>query len=226
MEVALDGYHKRHDRAELNALSERLLWSQSVWASYPRITADTGKVTVTTETGQHLVVTRNGFYGIATASKARWALAEGATLNLGHQPGENREPSNLAQRVYVKTRDTLDGESYRSLPIAQHRARYEATLRGGALPFSTVERWRQFRFETLQREFFNWRRWRGAPPPPPAAWLAHFPHLGRLPHQLDLARHAQRRGTRPNTEPDAELKRHAVNALRRLTRDQGRVPKK
>lgn len=226
MEIAFDGYHRRHDRAALNTLAERLLWTQSVWASYPRITADPAKIVVTTETGRHEVKTRPDFFGIATVSKARWALAEGFTLNLGHQPGEDREGGDLTQRTYVKMSDSLDGESYRGLPHDKHRARYEATLRGSCLPFATVGQWQRFRFESLARQFFTWRKWRGAPVPPPAAWLAHFPHLGRMAHQLDRARVAQRRGTRPGTEPDAELNRHALNALRRLTRDQMRPPKR
>jgi hypothetical protein len=219
-EITLDGYHV--DRDALTSLAEHLLWNHSTWASYPRITADPGRVVVRTETGKHVVKTLPGFFGLASASKAHWALDEGATLNLGHQPGERPDACDFAQRIYVKTHDSGNGESYRKLPAAQHRARYEVTLRGKHLPFTTIDQWRLFRFETLQREFFNWRRWKGAPLPPAAAWLAQFPHLGRMSHRLEQARVGRRRGNRRGTEPDSELNRCARNALRRLTREQGR----
>lgn len=198
IEIAFDAYSIDHDRAALVDMTEAMLWRQTLWASHPRITSPLGS------------------NGVATTAKARRGIEEGWTHNAGDADGE------LAQRWYLKSYDTQPGEPFIALPIAEHRARSEVTLRGVRRPFTTMAGWRECQFETLRTPYFSWRVGENAAGlvDTMPEWVRAFPSLGLI--DGSERRRKDRRKTRSGTRPDSTLQQAAKNALERLTRQQRR----
>jgi len=92
---------------------------------------------------------------ILSADQALAGILEGLSANQGLQPGNNGndrgDPFRL--RWYLKTRDTVGGIAYADLDQRNFSARMEATLLDECAPFSTIEEWRNFKFQSLSRIF-------------------------------------------------------------------------
>ncbi|MBB1075762.1 hypothetical protein HUU62_15235 [Rhodoferax sp. 4810] len=87
--------------------------------------------------------------------QALTALQSGLTINQGKAPNDetgDRGDSHRG-RHYVKTNDTRDGIPYAPLPPKDFSARSEKTLIDADVPFTTIEEWRNFRYESLSRRF-------------------------------------------------------------------------
>jgi hypothetical protein len=139
------------------------------------------------------------------------ALGDGLTINAGIRGGD------YEARYYVKTTDSIAGESYATLPANLHRARMEVALRGSQLPFDNLEAWGRFNFGTLAR-YFALRV--AAPSSVDPAWMSKIPQLGR-PVDHDRAA-AHKRTNRRGTRADADWAPMARNALRVMQRAQRR----
>lgn len=201
IEVALDAYHVAGDDQALQRLACDLFTRQGLMPRSdigPRVCppGDAGSTAAAAATP--LIISRG--------------LENGWTINHGQRGGE------FERRWYVKRHDSLPSQPYRPLPAVQHRARSEVTLRGARLPFTTLAEWGAFRFETLRHPYFAWRL--------PTGDLRQLPPSMGLRRRLGRVEGAERSGERRktlrNTVPDAELHRHAKNALERLTRRQRR----
>lgn len=139
------------------------------------------------------------------------ALVDGLTINAGIRGGD------YEARYYVKTTDSIGGESYASLPANLHRARMEVVLRGSLLPFDNLEAWRLFNFGTLAG-YFALRV--AAPSSADPTWMSKIPQLGR-PVDHDRAA-ARKRTNRRGTRADANWAPLARDALRVMQRAQRR----
>lgn len=198
IEVSFDAYSTGQDQAALVQMTEAMIWTQTLMASVPRICPTFDRP------------------GISSKKNIRRALQSGWSINAGDVG------SAFAQRWYVKSKDSLGGDSHAPLPTVEHRARAEVTLRGSRLPFTTLADWRQFRFETLRTPYFSWRLPRESArtmhtlPP----WLEQFKSLGRV--EGSARGRKDRRKTKPGTMPNSVLQQKAKNALERLTRLQRR----
>lgn len=198
IEVSLDLYHREHDR---QALAEMALHLFRHHARPPTQAPGTGPR-----------ITEPGHFRFADGGRdSLQALVEGFTINAG------TEGADYKARYYVKTSDSINGEVYVELPPAEHRARIEVTLRGAALPFSTLEAWRSFKFESLARTF-GMRAL--LPAQASDSWLAKIPRFGRPVELSKIAAHE--RSTRPGTRADSAWAHVARNALRVLTRSQAK----
>jgi hypothetical protein len=199
IEVSFDAYSNTQDRSALIAITEEMIWTQSLLASPARLCPYFDKP------------------GVANRGAVRRLLEDGSgTFNAGDKS------SDFAQRWYLKTYDSRGGESYTRLPAAEHCARAEVTLRGSRLPFTTLKDWREFRFETLRTPYFSWRvpheSVRLAHTLPP--WMEQFRSLGLV--EGSARRRMDRRKSKPGTRPNFVLQQYAKNALERLTRQQRR----
>jgi hypothetical protein len=77
----------------------------------------------------------------------------------GYQIGIGDKTADRYQHGYYKQTDGKDENGIPSqLDAKDHRPRFEIRLRGGGLPFSEWNDWRNFRFESLRREYFNFRK--------------------------------------------------------------------
>lgn len=167
----------------------------------------------------------NAAGGAIIAPRAREALdglVAGYTLHLGETRPGVEDP--FATRWYVKAHDTQPhGAPHADLPLVEHRARMEATLRGTLCPFRTLGNWRTFRFETLTCHFAQVARKPSAPNLSvenqqtlnvlQASGYGH--RLGRPADSLKAAQH-RRQGLR-TTRADSALNKRIHDALRRLT---------
>lgn len=156
-------------------------------------------------------ITGSGHYNAAALQgQVKRALRDGLSINLG-QPGDD-----FVMRCYVKRTDTqTPGHAYTALLQKQHRARLEATLKGSRLPFSNVEEWRAFRFETLAPCFAQVRQ--NVSDNELAALMQD--QIGQLGRPEDEAKRAQhRRTSRKDTCRDSALNKRIADALRALTR--------
>lgn len=79
-------------------------------------------------------------------------LGAGRVINIGEFGGKFRkkQADPVTMRFYAKT---TDGNGETNLPVDQWRSRWEITLRGGAMPFSTIAEARGFKFEKLSKYF-------------------------------------------------------------------------
>lgn len=204
IEIAFDAYHETSSVEKLTQMTADLFWRQSVvpnGALRPRLCPPS-------DSGQ-------GVDYAILIDTVRRRLKEGWTINAGDKGAD------YSRRWYLKRHDTLNGESYALLPKGRWRARSEITLKGNSLPFTTIDGWRAFRFETLLSRHFSWRRTTvDRLVPRSAAWLAL---VGRPLGVKAGVKRKDRRKTRPGTQVDGELRQQAKNALERLTRHQGRV---
>lgn len=75
-------------------------------------------------------------------------------MAMGWQHMRGDKGSDCCQHAYAKVTD----HNKKPLPIDQHRARIEITLRGDELPCSTLEEWKNHRFEKLAKPYFTYRK--------------------------------------------------------------------
>jgi len=195
VEVALDAYpckaENRHDQLAFGALY--MLRHQA------RPPAGTPRITVP------------GRYRAGVQQRdALGALRDGLSINTGALNSPH------SSRCYVKTSDSKPGKpAYQSLADpAEHRARLEVTLRDSACPFSTVNEWRAFRFETLAEHFAMVLPVDTASPLTGQMydWVTQ---LGRPAD--DEKKQSHRRQSRPATRRDSGLNQRIRNALTALT---------
>lgn len=122
----------------------------------------------------------------------------------------------ITQRIYAKTTDRVDVR----LPIGEWRARMEVTLSGSALPFTSLEDARAFRFESLTNRWFRFRR--------PSEDLDDMPIMVRLARNrmpiLGTRTDHGRLRYGSTTRADRRLNGLAYEALRNLTARMSRVP--
>ena len=135
-------------------------------------------------------------------------------LLLGHSVQSGELNADDRSRYYIKRQDTVEEGQYLRLPEAEHRPRYERTLTGGMCPFSTIDAWKGFRFETLARLFALRLRDR-TPATPLISAMAPWMRLGRVEDDGKRLRHMRvtARGTRADARANSEVR----DALRRLT---------
>ncbi|MCO5105051.1 MAG: hypothetical protein M9919_13725 [Burkholderiaceae bacterium] len=138
------------------------------------------------------------------------ALADGYSLFIGDKDAID------AARGYCKTYDTGDGKRYAPLAPGQHCARLERRLLGNDCPFTTLQGWRDFKFESLAGHFAMVRA-TDAPHPLIATLRDQWgPSLGTP--DSHAKRTAHRRQSAPATAPDAVVNARIRQALRDLTK--------
>lgn len=155
--------------------------------------------------------------------EALTALQRGLTINQGKAPNDEagERGDSHRGRYYVKTRDTQDGVAYAPLPPELYRARSEKTLLDQDVPFKTIEEWRNFRYESLSRQFEL-----VAPNPPTSSLVGlmqeretqfgfnadEICEQPRHPEAMAQSRepgyrHKFRRGTRPDTQLNEKIRK-------------------
>ena len=189
IEVSLDCY-ARHPSAygQLPAMTAHLYRSCTHFVSENRRFSSRGP---------------GGVEGIRNRPQLERMFAADRVLEVGN----TRE--NERQRFYFKTKD--EGNS---LPQHCHRARYEITLSGCALPFSSLDDAQSYSFQKLAR-YFKFRR---QPPTSQShAQIArsHAPQYGERAERRLADR--SRRLYSPSTVADVALNRLTYEALRNLT---------
>jgi hypothetical protein len=92
---------------------------------------------------------------ITSANQALAGILEGLSANQGRQPRKstNDRGDTFRLRWYLKTRDTVGGTAYADLDQKHFSARMEATMLDECVPFSTIEEWQNFSFQSLSRTF-------------------------------------------------------------------------
>ena len=191
IEVALDLFHADQDPQALVAACLHMFRHRSrIPAARPRITEF-----------KHYRIAAH----VGDISRA---LADGWSINTPKSAG-----LSYAARYYVKMFDSINGAAYTRLPLHQHRARMESILVGGDLPFTTIEGWREFKFQKLA-PFFALRL---ATPSAPLAALMQdqLAQLGTPYNQAKVSGH--RRQTRRGTMADSAWGERMRVALRGLT---------
>lgn len=162
---------------------------------------------------------------LRVAANDRAAVNSGAVLYFRDIQRAATEPASFhsgnaalghEQRVYLKTKDTKPGKEYALLPANMHRARFETTFRGKHLPFTTLEGWQTFKFESLRKGYF---RWRIVEQEPPIAEASPIPLIRRLSRSEPGIN--RRKGV-SGTKVDQDFGQVVKNALERLTRAQAR----
>ncbi|WP_250498879.1 hypothetical protein [Caballeronia sp. GAWG1-5s-s] len=136
--------------------------------------------------------------------RTRVLIAADRVLNIGNNTDD------LSQRVYFKTVDDKQ-----LLPTTEHRARMELTLKGGAMPFATLQAAREFDFTALA-SYFKFRTLRGGLHPVQAIVADAAPQIGERASR----RRQSDRSTRmysSMTRADSALNSRAWKALDRLT---------
>jgi hypothetical protein len=135
---------------------------------------------------------------------------DSCTRYIGNHGSDTIPADPVAQRIYVKTID--QGQE---LPPELHRARYEITLTGSGLPFSTLQQAAAFKFETLA-SWFKWRMLKGGLEPLQLAVVNASGQIGA--RRVVKLRAGGRREFDRRTVADTELNTRAHDALRALTR--------
>ena len=197
IEVALDAYIEGSDHQALAQAAMHFLRHQAhPPAGLPRIT---GKGYV---------------HEPKTPQEALQALShEKISINMGKKGADH------TARVYVKNYDSMDGVQYAPLPPEQWRARFENTLQGAAVPFTTIQGWRCFKFEKGLADHFALVTLDATPNSLPALMKDRLIQLGRRPDS-PKRRPSDRRGRAPYTQRDVKTNDKIRQALRALTRAQ------
>ena len=197
IEIALDAYIEGSCRQALGQAATHMLRHQAhPPAGLPRITG------------------RGYCFEPETPQEVLQALChEKITINLGKKGADH------TARVYVKDYDSKEGEPYAPLPREQWRARLENTLLGAAVPFTTIDGWRSFRFEKALADHFALVVSAAAPNSLPALMQERFVQLGRRPDS-PKRRPSDRRRCAPYTRRDVVTNDKIRQALRALTRAQ------
>lgn len=196
VEIALDAYIPGSDRAMLAFAATYFLQHQAHPPSGPPRITYKGRLVVPTS--------------IQEIFEA--LLSRGCSVNCGLMGSDH------TIRGYVKDYDTVDGVPYARLPAVQCRARFENTLRGKALPFTTIAGWRSCRFEKVLADRFAL-----VMPDPKSACAAamerHVMQLGRRPDSPK--RRPSDRNTRGQvTVRDSHFNDKGRQALRAMTKRQ------
>ncbi len=186
IEVAVDAYSLEQDEAQLRLLTER-------WFRFSKFLCS-----------DNLRLARYKGEGCSTANPTilHGRLKQGFTIVVG-----NRDDT-MRQRFYTKRTDRNE-----PLPVDQHRSRMEVTLRGEALPFTSMEEARGYRFEQLSHRFGQ-RKLKASGASQTALWqlvVARNVHLGAE------GRYSMRRKFNPATAADSALNGRIRDALRSLT---------
>lgn len=197
LEVALDVYHRKNDRHSLVAMGLHMYRHRASWPQADQLVTEPGH-----------------FHMVGRPAQVREALAEGLTINSRRHPEQSH-----ATRHYIKTTDTTMTGAYEPLPVTEHRSRMESTLSGADLPFTTIQSWREFKFQTLAKRF-TMRRLAPGRKPESALLMNELVRLGTARDPAKVAAHA--RLSRPGTTADLDWYERARLALRRLTRRQQR----
>ena len=193
IEVALDAYSKAADRDELIDMVCHFYRGAQKLVSANRRLYRTKKDPV---------------FGITDLRNLRKHVAEGYNINVGSRS----DGDTVTQHGYVK--DT-DGDGKVALSANEHRARFEFTLRGNALPYTSLSAWGRHNF-TEQANFFKFRQQKSMTSPSTAAAYANLAQIGER-----LAPKTGGRGRRvfsKATEADIALNQLSYDALRELTR--------
>lgn len=199
VEVSFDAFSKRQDADDLMEKTAEFYWLlQKPSSSNQRAASDY----------------------VGSAEALRNHKANLRLIRNRHSIYISNKDDPISQRIYYKTTDNR-----RSLPVEQHRARYEVTLQHGACPFHTIEEAKTFKFTELA-EWFKFRK--------PRPDLNEFNKI-ILNAQQQLSVHGQRRksggGIRvhnPKTLADTVLNRICYDKLRELTKrmNRKRLPRK
>lgn len=188
IEVALDAYSKASDRDELvDMVCHFYRGAQKLVSANRRL----------------YLTKKDPVYGITDLRNLRKQVAEGYNINVGSRG----DSDTVTQHGYVK--DT-DGAGKVVLPANEHRARFEFTLYGAALPHTSLSAWRRHKF-TEMADFFKFRQLKSKTSPSTAAAFANLAQIGER-----LLR--GRRVFRKATEADIALNQLSYDALRELTR--------
>lgn len=161
-------------------------------------------------------------------SKPRYMAAAGvrevlAHLRLGHTIQTGEQTATDLFRAYVKSYDRTADGSYVTLPVEEHRARYERCLSGDLVPFSSLAGWREFDFATLAK-LFALRREIGEPESALLRLMMEQIVTRRAVDERKRAAH--KRMTPRGTEADATSYERIRQALRRLTSEQRGVSRR
>lgn len=132
IEIALDLYHATNDRQALIHTALYCIRHQA------RPLAGCPRISRTKE-----VVTPVYPYEMLEA------LSDGKSSIRTGQEGDDH-----TCRFYFKDYDSVDGLPYARLPPNKWRARFENTLEGEAVPFKTIQEWRDFKFESMSKDLF------------------------------------------------------------------------
>ena len=151
---------------------------------------------------------KDAVYSITDLRNLRKNVDEGFNIYVGSiNDGDIR-----TQHGYVKETDD-NGKVV--LPASDHRARFEFTLYGAALPETTLTAWRRHKF-TDMADFFKFRQVKSTVSPFTAAAFSNSPQIGsRLPAKTGGR---GRRLFSKGTEADVSLNQLSYDALRELTR--------
>jgi hypothetical protein len=144
---------------------------------------------------------------VMSSHDARRLLRNDRVINIGDRDDD------VTQRVYFKTTDNGT-----PLPVAEHRARAEVTLRGAALPFTTLAEARSFDFKTLAKPkpgYFRYRKQRGGLEPLRSLIHSRYAQVGKREERRTANR--SRRLYDGDTQADTALNQRARKALGRLT---------
>lgn len=131
------------------------------------------------------------------------------------------EGADRTCRFYLKDYNTRDGVSYKPLRLEQYSARFENTLRGKAVPFTTVAGWRKYRFERDLADLFALVVVDSKCGSFISAMNDHRLQLGQRPDQT-AAGVKNRRKRAAFTRRDSKLNDRIRQSLRALTRAQRR----
>lgn len=198
VEIALDAYVEGSDRQTLALGAMHFLRHQAhPPAGPPRITAKK-KPPAEIETPRH---------GLE------------ALVQMGNSINSGAMGADHTCRFYVKDYDTVDGVPYAPLPPPQWRARFENTLRGKVAPFTSIDGWRNCRFEKVLADRFALVMSVASRIPLTILMQDRMVQLGRRPDS-PKRRPSDRRQGRSSTRRDIHLNDRIRQALRALTRDQ------
>ena len=128
VEVSFDAYSNNNDKDELVEKTAEFYWLLQLPSSKNRRLASNFKGSAV-QPVNHLSNIRN--------------IMNGHTIYIGSQSDDA-----FSQRIYYKTKD-----NNKLLPIEEHRARYELTLKGDACPFRTIEDAKAYKFCELKKWF-------------------------------------------------------------------------
>ena len=193
IEVALDAYSKATNRDELVDMVCRFYRGAQKLVSNNRRLYRTKKDPV---------------FGITDLRNLRKHIAEGYNINVGSRG----DGDTVTQHVYVKD---SDGAGKVALPANEHRARFEFTLRGKALPFTSLSAWRRHKF-TEMASFFKFRQLKSKTSPATASAFANLAQIGE--RLLPKTGGRGRRVFSKATQADVALNQLSYDALRELTR--------
>lgn len=140
---------------------------------------------------------------------------DSSTYYIGNQGSKTIPADPVSQRIYAKATDGPDNSSGKQLPPEQHCARYEITLTGSGLPFSTLGEAAAFNFIELA-PWFKWRRLKDGLDPLQLATISATKQIGS--RRVVKLRVGGRREFDRRTMADTELNKRAHDALRSLTR--------